>query len=35
MCYGDPEHGRDGYYQRFLEEQEQQSQHEEREQEPQ
>ena len=26
MCYGDPDHGRDGYYRRFLEEQEQESQ---------
>lgn len=25
MCYGDPDHGRDGYYRRFLEEQEQQA----------
>jgi len=23
MCYGDPEYGRDGYYQAWLEEQEQ------------
>ena len=21
MCYGDPEHGRDGYYQAYLDEQ--------------
>lgn len=24
MCYGDPEHGKDGYYRRFLEEHQQQ-----------
>lgn len=22
MCYGDPDHGRDGYYRKFLEDQE-------------
>lgn len=26
MCYGDPDHGRDGYYQAFLDEQAQREQ---------
>jgi hypothetical protein len=28
MCYGDPYHGRDGYYLQYLEEQERQTQRE-------
>ncbi len=27
MCYGDPDHGRDGYYRKWLEEQEQEHHH--------
>ena len=26
MCYGDPDYGRDGYYQAYIEEQERQEQ---------
>lgn len=26
MCFGDPDHGKDGYYQAWLEEQERQTQ---------
>lgn len=25
MCYGDPDHGRDGYYRKWLEDQEQEA----------
>lgn len=31
MCYGDPQHGSDGYYQAYIEEQERQAQEQQRE----